>query len=96
RLLSGRLAASRRTRFEAIAACAAATIAGIYLFMGFVRSLNATLRGLRRAAVRMTQNDFPDEIDLFSLDEMQEVADELEKISNSFRDYSAKQRTMLQ
>ncbi|MDR3419064.1 MAG: methyl-accepting chemotaxis protein [Nevskia sp.] len=95
RLLDKRLSRLRHQRTIAVSACLVAALLALYLFLGFMRSMAATLRGLRRAAVKMTGNEFPDEIDLFSTDEMQEIANELEKISLAFRNYSEEQKRQL-
>jgi methyl-accepting chemotaxis protein len=93
--LQQRMATATEQRRLTVIACLVAAAAAFYLFLGFIRSLNATLRGLRRAAARMTCNDFPEEIELFSRDEMQEIAREMEKIARAFRSYNDAQRQQL-
>ncbi len=95
RILAERLARAQQHRNLALGVCVAAMASAIYLFLGFIRSLSATLRGLRRASVCLTSGEFPEPIDLFSRDEMQEIASEMEKLSYGLRKHADEQKMHL-
>jgi methyl-accepting chemotaxis protein len=71
-----------------------ALLAG-YLFMGFNRSLKATLRGLARASGQLARGEFPETIRLQTVDEMQDIADELAKVGAQLRRFDAAQHAMM-
>jgi methyl-accepting chemotaxis protein len=81
-------------RAVSMAGVALLVLVAFYLFLGFNRSLRATLRGLARASASLAAGDFPQRIDLRSRDEMQDIADELTKIGLSLRRFDAAQREM--
>jgi methyl-accepting chemotaxis protein len=95
RLLQLRLHAATQRLYLALAVSAAAGLLAVYLYYGFLRSLSATVRGLRRATTQITQRQYPGNIDLFSTDEMQEIAGELEKIAAALKHSEAEQKLRL-
>jgi len=72
-----------------------AALFAAYLFMGFNRSLKATLRGLARASGQLARGEFPEKIALYSVDEIQDIADELAKVGAQLRRFDAAQRAMM-
>jgi methyl-accepting chemotaxis protein len=83
-----------QARMVSFGGVAVLLLVALYLFMGFNRSLRATLRGLARASASLASGAFPERIDLRSRDEMQDIADELAKIGASLRQFDAAQRAM--
>ena len=72
-----------------------AALFAAYLFMGFNRSLKATLRGLARASGQLARGEFPEKIILHSVDEMQDIANELARVGAQLRRFDAAQRAMM-
>jgi methyl-accepting chemotaxis protein len=63
-----------------------------YFFFGFMRSLSATLRGLGRASTALAAGDFPERIVLHTADELQDIADEVAKVTSILRRFDEAQR----
>jgi methyl-accepting chemotaxis protein len=93
------LLVERETELETVRAASLATtlaliLVAVYLFLGFNRSLRATLRGLARAGHKLASGEFPERIDLRSRDEMQDIADQLSRVGILLREFDQAQRTM--
>lgn len=91
--------ATRRQGYESHMSAGVWTVvafafAALYFFFGFVRSLSATLRGLSRAATDLAAGKFPERIDLQSRDELQEIANEIHRVTQVLRAFEDEQHTM--
>lgn len=89
-----RQAGYERNRWIAIVALLASSLTALYFFFGFARSLSATLRGLSRAAQALAAGEFPQRIDLQSQDELQDIADELDRVTGVLRRFEEEQHEM--
>lgn len=83
-----------QNRWVAIVALLASSLTALYFFFGFARSLSATLRGLSRAAQALAAGEFPQRIDLQSHDELQDIADELDRVTGVLRRFEEEQHEM--
>jgi methyl-accepting chemotaxis protein len=92
--LAAREAVLVRDQILSMGGVAVSLLIAIYLFLGFRRSMRATMRGLARASTQLAAGEFPERIDLQSTDEMQEIADQLARIGASLRRFEAAQRAM--
>jgi methyl-accepting chemotaxis protein len=81
-------------RVIALVALVASSLTALYFFFGFARSLSATLRGLSRAAQALAAGEFPPRIDLQSQDELQDIADELDRVTGVLRQFEEEQHEM--
>jgi len=94
KLLDAR-ARSQTTRVALVLAiCAGSLLIAFYLFIGFSRSLQATLRGLSRAAADLAKGEFPSPINLRSKDELQDIANELLKVTHVLQRFEVEQQRM--
>jgi len=84
-LLDRRVAELHTKRNKVVAICLSALLLSAYLFMGFSRSLSATLRGLARASRQLARGEFPDHINLHTTDELQDIANEIAKVTHRLR-----------
>jgi|GEM_PF-561846 methyl-accepting chemotaxis protein len=94
-LLNDREAGLTAVRAWSIGGAALTALLAGFLFMGFNRSLKATLRGLARASGQLARGEFPERITLHSVDEMQEIANELAKVGAQLRRFDAAQHAMM-
>jgi len=81
-------------RWIALVALSVSFLTALYFFFGFARSLSATLRGLSRAARALAAGEFPQRIDLQSSDELQDIADELDRVTAVLRQFEDEQHDM--
>jgi len=96
RLLEARLHSQSLRMTQVLGVCFGSLLIAFYLFIGFSRSLQATLRGLSRAAVDLAKGEFPETINLRCRDELQEIADELVKVTRVLRRFGAEQQSMFE
>jgi methyl-accepting chemotaxis protein len=84
-LLKRRLEQLHAQKRKVLSICLGALLLSAYLFMGFSRSLSATLRGLARASRQLARGEFPDHINLHTTDELQDIANEIAKVTHRLR-----------
>ncbi|MDR3415558.1 MAG: histidine kinase dimerization/phosphoacceptor domain -containing protein [Nevskia sp.] len=95
RLVRLRISRARHQRMVTLGVGLATLGVWLYLYFGFMDSFSTALYQLRRAATSIAGNEFPERIDLHSNDEMQEIADDMARISRAFRSYSDEQKHQL-
>ncbi|MDX2218651.1 MAG: HAMP domain-containing protein [Burkholderiales bacterium] len=93
-LLKERIARYKAKEYYTLGGVGLGLLVVAYLFMGFVRSLTASMRGLARAAREIAHGKFPDPIILQTKDELQEIADEILLITRTLQRFENEQRDL--